>query len=383
MLRKSWILLVTFVFFGYGTLYAAETLEKAIEEEAAYIVRNSGRGSAVAIVSIKSGSNLLSEYIMERLPDYVIDNRRDVTFVDRTRLDLIQKEIDFQYSGEVSDETMVSIGKMIGAQVIVAGSVMEAGNVYNFNIKLLKVETGEILGSNSVQIIHDNAMEGFMSNSRVAQMALAEAQQKRQRRDATVSTIKNALGIFSNGFYLGSMGALNTPVGISLGWLDEGSAFFIDTSFGPPSFKGYEHPGNLSYKGNDIQDYSSDDFDDDDFKYVDENDKTAFLWDMIFGLNFNIIKTLLWADIGIGFEYKQNYKLYSETSASGSNKIWIQDASDLADKFKVVVSAGLYIKLWYFYIQGKYKYIVGEELDMSTYGLNHLGLGVGYVWRKD
>jgi hypothetical protein len=42
-----------------------------------------------------------------------------------------------------ADETMVSIWKMIGVQVIVADSVMEAGNVYNFNIKLLKVETGE------------------------------------------------------------------------------------------------------------------------------------------------------------------------------------------------------------------------------------------------
>jgi hypothetical protein len=198
-----------------------------------------------------------------------------------------------------------------------------------------------------------------------------------------VSTIKNALGIFSDGSYLGYMGALNTPIGISLGWLNEGSAFFIDTGFGPPSFKGYGHPGDISYKGNDIQHYSSDDSDDDDdFEYVDENEKTAFLWDMIFGLNINIIKTLLWANVGLGFEYKQDYKLYSEVSDdSRSNKIWIQNGSD--DKFKFVVSAGLYVKLWYFYIQGKYKYIVGEEIDMNTYGLNHLSLGIGYVWRKN
>jgi hypothetical protein len=376
MLKKSWIILSAFVFFGYGTLYAADTLEKAIEKEANYIVRNSERGSVAAIVSIKSNSNLLSEYILEKLPDYVIDNRKDITFVDRSRLDLIQKEINFQYSGEVSDETMVSIGKKIGAQVIVAGSIMEAGKVYNFNIKLLHVETGKILGSNSVQITHDDAMEGFMSNSSVARTKLADAQQKQQKHDATVSTVKNVLGIFSNGLYLGYMGTLDKPIGISFGGISEKIAFFIDTSLGPPSFSGYEHPSDLSYEGKgNVQGNLP------DFNYVDEDDNTAFLWDMAFGLNFNIIKTLLWANIGGGFEYRQDYKLYSEISPENdTKKIWIQNGSN--DKFKFVVSAGVYVKIWYFYVQGKYKYIFGEEIDTGTYGLNHLGFGAGYVWQK-
>jgi TolB-like protein len=376
MIRKfALISLVGFVFLGYGTLYAADTLEKTIEKEANYIIKNSPHGATLAIVSIKSDSNLLSEYIMEKLPDYIINNRENITFVDRSKLDLIQQEISFQYSGEVSDETMVSIGKKIGAQIIVTGIIMEAGNVYNFSIKLLDVETAKILGSNSTQIMHDNVMQGFMSNSNVAQLALAEAQQKRQEREATISTIKNALGIFSNGFYLGYIGSFSTPIGISLGWLNEGSAFFIDTAFGPPVFEGYEHSSDLSYKGNNVQNQST------GFIYLNEDKKTAFLWDMVFGLNINIIKTVLWADIGLGFQYRQDYKLYSEASASSLNKIWVQNGSD--DKFKFTVSAGLYVKLWYFYFQGKYKYIVGEEIDSSTYGLNHLNLGIGYVWRRN
>jgi TolB-like protein len=376
MMRKfALIFFVGFVFFGYGTLYAADTLEKAVEKEANYIIKNSPHEAVLAIVSIKSDSDLLSEYIMEKLPDYVINNRENITFVDRSKLDLIQQEISFQYSGEVSDEAMVSIGKKIGAQVIVTGTIMEAGNIYNFSIKLLDVETARILGSHSVQIIHDNVMQGFMSNSNVAQLALAEAQQKRQEREATVSTIKNVLGIFSNGFYLGYTWSFSAPIGISLGWLNEGCAFFIDTAFGPPVFKSYEHSNGLSYEGNNIQYPSA------GFTYLNENEKTAFLWDMVLGLNINIIRTVLWTNIGVGFEYKQDYKLYSETSANGSNKIWVQNGSD--DKFKFVVSAGLYVKLWYFYIQGKYKYVVGEEIDYSTYGLNHLSLGIGYVWRRN
>jgi hypothetical protein len=50
---------------------------------------------------------------------------------------------------------------------------------------------------------------------------------------------------------------------------------------------------------------------------------------------------------------------------------------------KFAISAGMYMKLWRFYAQGKYKYIVGDEIDYSTYGLNHLSIGAGYVWRRD
>jgi hypothetical protein len=374
MRRKiSVILFAGFICFGRGTLYAADTLEKAVEKQADYIIGNSPRNTVLAIVAIKSGSSLLSEYIMGKLPDYVINNRKNIIFVDRSKLDLIQQEIDFQYSGEISDETMVSIGKKTGAQVIVTGTIMETGKVYDFSIKALDVETTRILGSNSIQIVHDATMEGFMSGSGVAQKALEEARQKRQEREAAVSTVKNVLGIFSKGLYLGYLGSLNMPIGISFGGINEGVGFFIETGFGPPSFEGYEHQSNLSYNGNIIQNKTE------GFTYIDENKKTAFLWDLAAGVNVNIVKTILWANIGAGFEYRQDYKLFTETSPSGSNEIWIQSESD--DKFKFVMSAGLYVKLWYFYIQGKYKYIVGEDIDFDNYGLNHFSLGAGYVWR--
>jgi hypothetical protein len=351
-------------------LYATDTLETAIEREAAYIIERSPAGSVVAIVNIKSESDLLSEYIIERIPDYVISNNKNITFVDRTRLDLIQKEIEFQYSGEVSDETMVSIGKKIGAQIIAAGSVLETGDsYYNFNIKLINVETAVILGSNSVKIMHDNTMEAYLPHSQAAQITRAQAQAKQQKREATIQTVKKSLGIFSNGFYLGYLGSLNTPVGISLGWLSENVALFTDNTFGPPNFIGYKISDDLTYSGNSIPGYTP------------SGEETMFRWDCLFGLNINIVKTLLWVDLGAGFEYRQEYKLYSENDAGSTRQTWIKNG-DEDDRFKLVISAGLFVKIWYFYIQGKYKYVFGESIDYTTYGLNHLSLGLGYVWRK-
>ena len=374
MLRTLAFVLFAALICG-GPVYAADSLEKAIEKEAEFIIKSAPRKAVLAIVSIKSGSSLLSEYIMERLPDYVIDNKEQITFVDRSKLELIQREINFQYSGEVDDETMVSIGKKTGAQVIVTGTIMEAGSVYNFSIKLLDVKSARILGSNSIQITHDSTMAGFMGSSSVAQLALEQARKKRAEREAAVSTIKNALGIFSNGLYLGYFGSLGLPIGISFGGISEGITLFIDTGFCPPVFSGYESQSNATYNGNSVQNPAQ------GFTYTTDNTRTAFLWDAVIGLNINIIKTFLWTDLGIGFEYRQDYKLFTETSGTASNKIWIQ--SDSPDRMKVVVAAGLYIKLWYFFIQGKYRYVVGEEIDSTIYGLNHLSVGVGYVWRKD
>ncbi|MDR0758654.1 MAG: penicillin-binding protein activator LpoB [Treponema sp.] len=357
-------------------LYAADNLEAAIEREAAYIVERSPSGSVVAIVNIKSDSDLLSTYIIERIPDYVVHNNKNITFVDRTRLDLIQKEIDFQYSGEVSDETMVSIGKKIGAQIIAAGSVLETGgSYYNFNIKLINVETAVILGSNSAGIIHDNTMEAYLPHSQAAQITKAQVQAKQQKREAVIQTVKKSLGIFSNGFYLGYLGALNTPIGISLGWTRESIAFFMDNTFGPPNFSGYEISDDLTYNGSSITGSAGN-------SYTDERVDTMFRWDCLFGLNINIVKTLLWADIGAGFEYRQEYKLYSENDAGSTGKLWIKNGNE-DERLKLVISAGLFVKIWYFYIQGKYKYVFGEGVDYSTYGLNHLSLGLGYVWRKN
>jgi hypothetical protein len=158
---------------------------------------------------------------------YVVNNRKNITFVDRSKLDLIQREISFQYSGEVSDEVMVSIGKKIGAGVIVTGTIMETGRVYSFSIKLLDVESARILGSNSTQITHDETMAGFMNGSRVAQLALEESRKKRQGRESAVSTIKNVLGIFSRGLYLGYLGYLNMPIELSFGGTNEGSGFLL------------------------------------------------------------------------------------------------------------------------------------------------------------
>ncbi|MDR3191456.1 MAG: hypothetical protein LBT87_00140, partial [Treponema sp.] len=72
-----------FFCLGLVNLYAIDTLEEAIDRVSRYIVDRSPASTVAAIVSIKSDSLSLSEYIMDRIPDYVIRNNKKITFVDR------------------------------------------------------------------------------------------------------------------------------------------------------------------------------------------------------------------------------------------------------------------------------------------------------------
>jgi len=329
-----------------GTVHAQENLERALERQARYIVRTIPANSTVAIVNIRSDSSRLSDYIISRISDHVIGNRRNITFVDRNQLDILRREINFQYSGEVSEETMVTIGRMIGARIIITGSLVDAGMHYNFNIRLLEAETARFFGSNSYNVLHDDQMNGFLPNSAVAQAQrrqAQQAQQAQQERDRTTRNTQNSLGIFSDGYYIGYLGSLQTPIGFSIGGISQGASLFLDNEFGPPS-------------------------------YGDKD--TALIWHLIAGININLIKTLLWTNLGAGFEYSQQNKLFS---GSGENQVWVQSESAT---WNLAISAGMYIKIWYFYIQGKYKYVFGEDLDTETYGLSHLSIGAGFAWKR-
>jgi TolB-like protein len=311
----------------------------------------------VAIVNIKSGNNALSEYIMENMPISVLRNSKKIQFVDRgSTMDLLRKEISYQYSGEVDDSAMVSIGHQLGAQFIVSGTIVESGSFYEFNIKVLDVKTAALINVHSTKVEHDEVMARYLPNSTVAQNRAQQAQADKEKRDKTTENVKTALGLFSRGFYLGYTGSFGEPFGASIGWLGEGAAFFMDANFCTPSFQSYEKKSE--HEG---------------FSLSSPTEETALRLNLLAGLNIRIIKTLLWINVGAGFEYSDTYQLY----AKGDTKVWSQ--GDSAEQYKFIVAPGILIKIWYLYVQAKYVYVMGDEVDFDVDKIN---VGAGFVWRR-
>jgi tetratricopeptide (TPR) repeat protein len=114
------------------------SLGEAIEQSAEKIAAELPAGSRVAIVAWESPSIGLSDYIMEELTGALVDRRLEVA--DRQNLEYVYRELNFQMDGEVSDESARSIGKFLGADLVITGQLTELGGPYRFRANAIHVE---------------------------------------------------------------------------------------------------------------------------------------------------------------------------------------------------------------------------------------------------
>jgi len=123
--------------------------EKAIPQIFSALTANIPLRSRLAIVGIDSTNpNEAAFYLNELTLQFV--NSRKYTVVDRGDIDKVLVEQNFQMSGYVDDDAFVSIGKFIGATVVITGSISGTGSQKRLVIKAIDVLTSEIVGMASV-----------------------------------------------------------------------------------------------------------------------------------------------------------------------------------------------------------------------------------------
>jgi hypothetical protein len=86
----------------------ALTIDAALNNSTSYFSGRILNNTKVVVLNFSSKWPDLSDYIIEELIGYII-NEGKLTVVDRQNLETIRKEMDFQLSGEVSDETALGI----------------------------------------------------------------------------------------------------------------------------------------------------------------------------------------------------------------------------------------------------------------------------------
>jgi TolB-like protein len=135
----------------------AVTLDTGLNNSTAYLTGRIPAKTKVVVLNFTSKWPELSDYIIEELIGYIV-NEGTLTVVDRSNLEAIRKEMDFQLSGEVSDETAQSIGKKLGAQTIISGAITAIGNAYRLRIRAISVETAQILGMQNIDVAQDSRL---------------------------------------------------------------------------------------------------------------------------------------------------------------------------------------------------------------------------------
>lgn len=89
--------------------------------------------------------------------------------VERAQLQKILKEQQMGMTGMVNQETAAKVGELLGVKVIITGSVIQIGNTYDVNARLINVEDGSILkaerirgtGLDSIERLMDSLADGI------------------------------------------------------------------------------------------------------------------------------------------------------------------------------------------------------------------------------
>jgi TolB-like protein len=159
--------LTCILLFPALTAYAQTvSLDNAIKGAADELSRNLSKGSMVAVLAMRSDSTRMSSYIIDEITSSIV-NKKLFTVVDRSQLDIIRQEEQFQLSGEVSDESARAIGRKLGAQVIITGSFDSVTNYHRFRAQIIEVETAAILGTYSANVRNDQVVMSLLGKGEV------------------------------------------------------------------------------------------------------------------------------------------------------------------------------------------------------------------------
>jgi hypothetical protein len=129
---------------GANRRSTATGVEGALTRAAGETLKNVPKKSRIAIVFITAQDRSTTDYIAGELEFIWVNEGYIIT--DRSQLDRLRREQNFQLSGEVDDATAVSIGKFAGADIIVTGRVDGEGNLQRLRLRALDTQTAQVVG---------------------------------------------------------------------------------------------------------------------------------------------------------------------------------------------------------------------------------------------
>ena len=141
MKRKAFAI-GAFLLLAHAAVFALE-IETALAETAAQFSKTLKAGSTIAIIGISSDTEEMSDFMLDELTVNFVKLRK-LKVADRANLAAIKKEMNFQLSGEVGDDSIQQIGAMAGAQTVIRGNMKPLGDTYLLVIHALNVTTAAV-----------------------------------------------------------------------------------------------------------------------------------------------------------------------------------------------------------------------------------------------
>jgi len=161
------ILVFIFVLTGLtGIVFAQSpiTLDDAIIKGAQDIQDKLTKGVKVVVLNFNSPTVKFSNYVLDEMIGRLANGGK-LTIVDRQNLSLLQREMNFQWSGEVSLDSQQEAGQKLGAQSVVSGSLEDMGTYYRIRFRTIEVVSAAIQVNTSLNVRKDNQTNVLLSGT--------------------------------------------------------------------------------------------------------------------------------------------------------------------------------------------------------------------------
>jgi hypothetical protein len=165
MKKMGMVLLACFAGAVFCSAQETETLGTALTNTVVYISGVLPRGTRTLILKIAAPTAELGDYVTDELSARIV-NGRLFTVVERSAdvMREVDRETGYQMTGEVSDETMQSIGRKTGAQTIITGSISRIGSLYRMSVKATNVERAELQGQRVSTLQADSTLSSLLGS---------------------------------------------------------------------------------------------------------------------------------------------------------------------------------------------------------------------------
>lgn len=154
-----------------SAVHAQQSLEQGIHELAGSISATMKTGSIkkIAVVEFTDLSgyrSTLGQFIAEELITQLFNvSPGQFDVVERRQLAKVLGEQKLAATGLIDPDSISRVGKILGIQAIVTGSITDLGAQIKLNARLIAVETGKVFAASSVSVTKDLSAERLMNQS--------------------------------------------------------------------------------------------------------------------------------------------------------------------------------------------------------------------------
>lgn len=147
MMRLMRVVMFFALLVTTAAAHAQKTLTDGVAALAEQVIGGLSSGkqrvAVIPLKTLKGETSMLGAYIAEELGTILATQK--VQVIERALLESVMAELKLQESGAVDPATAKRVGKLIGADAIVTGTIAQLPTTLRINCKVITTETGAVL----------------------------------------------------------------------------------------------------------------------------------------------------------------------------------------------------------------------------------------------